>query len=270
MLQQNLHQLIEQLNLPEQESNQLLDFVMNKIKRDSWGSYYETINALFNTSTQADMQRNSVAVQLIFWAFDLVDDVVDGDVVQLPLSQAQQIVLSHIVMLQAIRLLDTHIQDHVMRIVIEAGYAEFSDITFTHDVNHLLTEDDYLSLVEQKSGKLMQLIGIIIDQSNLPLQRFMSYIGIAAQIKNDIDSILSFNKSDFDEKKMYLPTIKYIYFTGDTGLQHFSREKIIQSGALEYCRLLYNYYIEEAYTILFDAFPEKTEGIRKLKNEFNF
>ncbi|WP_414048716.1 class 1 isoprenoid biosynthesis enzyme [Macrococcus animalis] len=242
----------------------------DKIQRDSWGSYYETINMLFNTSTQADMQRNSVAIQLVFWAFDLVDDVVDDDYILKWISKEQQIVLSHITMLQAIRLIDREIQDEVMSFIVEAGYSEFQDITFDFNENPRLSEDDYIEMITKKSGNLMMLIGLIIDKNNKSLLQFMQYIGIAAQIKNDIDSLLSEQKSDFKKKKMYLPLIKYIFFSGDTNLQNYSRENILKSGSLDYCRLLYNYYIEKAYGILLDAFPDKSEGIRKLKNEFNF
>ncbi|WP_312039881.1 hypothetical protein [Macrococcoides bohemicum] len=270
MIDQYISDLIKKLNLSVTSEEQLLIYVSNKIQRDSWGSYYETINKLFNKGTQADMQRNSVAIQLVFWAFDLVDDVVDGDHLLEWISREQQILLSHITMLQAIRLFNQKIQDDVMALIVDAGYAEFYDITYDFNENPDISEDEYIALVTQKSGNLMRLIGLIIDKDNVPLQYFMQNVGIAAQIKNDIDSILSEHKSDFYQRKMYLPLIKYIFFSGDKNLQYFSRENILQSGSLDYCRLLYNYYIEKAYSILLDAFPDKTEGIRKLKDEFNF
>ncbi|MCU7557849.1 class 1 isoprenoid biosynthesis enzyme [Macrococcus capreoli] len=270
MLNQYITKLISKLNLSAEHESQLLDYVSNKIKQDSWGSYYETINKLFNINTQADTQKNSVAIQLVFWAFDLVDDVVDDDQLLKWISKEQQIVLSHIVMLQGLRMFQHDMRDEVMDLIVKAGYAEFQDITFDFQYHSDISEDDYLNLVQQKSGQLMQLIALIIDKHNEPLNQFMLYIGVAAQIKNDIDSILSLHKNDFNQKKMYLPLIKYIYFSGDSTLQHYSRENIQKSGSLDYCRLLYNYYIEKAYSILLDAFPDKSEGIRKLKNEFNF
>lgn len=270
MLDNYIIQLIKKLHLPLEHETPLVEHVLNKIQRDSWGSYYETINQLFNTSSQAETHRNSIAVQLVFWAFDLVDDVVDDDVLLNWITKEQQIVLSHITMIQAIRLFDKEIQDDIMKLIVEAGYAEFYDLTFDYETNKDISEDDYLTLVETKSGNLMRLIGVIIDKDNNELLEFMKYLGIAAQIKNDIDSILSFNKNDYESKKMYLPLIKYIYFTKDIYLQNLSRESIVDSGALDYCRLLYNYYFEKAYNLLLSAFPEKSEGIRKLKYEFNF
>ncbi|WP_414055369.1 class 1 isoprenoid biosynthesis enzyme [Macrococcus equi] len=262
--------LVKRLKLEVDIEEQFLNFVLKKIKRDSWGSYYETINMLFNTNIQADMQKNSVAIQLVFWAFDLVDDVVDDDQVLEWISKEQQIVLSHITMLQGIRLFNREIQNDVMTLIIEAGYAEFEDINFDYFHKPDTSEDEYIEIIAQKSGKLMQLIGLIIDKDNKPLMQFLRLIGVAAQIKNDIDGILSDKKNDFERKKMYLPLIKYRFFSNDKFLQNYSLESILQSGSLDYCRLLYNYYIEEAYRILMVAFPEKSEGIRKLKNEFNF
>ncbi|WP_414045780.1 class 1 isoprenoid biosynthesis enzyme [Macrococcus equi] len=216
------------------------------------------------------MQKHAVAIQLVFWAFDLVDDAVDGDQNVPGLTYAQQIVLSHIVMMKALNLFDVELRDGIMSLIVSSGYGEFEDISFTYQRDNVLTEDNYIKMVTAKSGRLMELIAVIIDKDNVPLRQFMINIGIAAQIKNDIQGIENPNKSDFKDKKMYLPLIKYMFFSKDNKLEQCTRENIIQSGALEYCRLLYNYYIEKAYRILFDAFPTMSDDLKELKNEFNF
>lgn len=269
MLEQYIKDIILPLKLDEDHRNILQTYALKKIKRDGWGNYYFIISKLFN-KRQADMQKNSVAIQLVFWAFDLVDDAVDCDQSTPGLTHAQQIVLSHIVMMKAINLFDIDMREEIMILIAASGYGEFEDIHFKYDVNQQLSEDDYIKMTEMKSGKLMELIAIIIDKENLPLREFMINIGIAAQIKNDIEGILSEQKSDFEDKKMYLPLIKYIFFTGDDALKQCTRESILHSGALDYCNLLYNYYIEKAYSILFNAFPTMSDDLKELKNEFNF
>lgn len=269
MLERYIREIINPLKLEDLHHNEVLSYALKKIKRDGWGNYYYIISELFN-KRQADMQKNSVAIQLVFWAFDLVDDAVDQDQTTHGLSHAQQIVLSHIIMLKAINLFDTSIRDEIMNIIIESGYGEFEDINFTFFNNQHITEEKYLEMIEQKSGKLMEIIAVIIDKDNKPLRDFMINIGIAAQIRNDLEGITSGKKNDFEDKKMYLPLIKYIFFTGDVRLENCTRESIITSGAIDYCRLLYNYYIEKAYSILFEAFPTMTKELKELKNEFNF
>ncbi|WP_414050552.1 hypothetical protein [Macrococcus animalis] len=269
MLEQYVKDIILPLKMEESHRNTLLNYALKKIKRDGWGNYYYIISKLFN-KRQADMQKNSVAIQLVFWAFDLVDDAVDGDQTTPGLTHAQQIVLSHIVMIRGINLFDLEVREEIMSLIVSSGYGEFEDINFEYDINHLFSEEDYIKMTKEKSGKLMEIIAIIIDKDNMPLRRFMTNIGIAAQIKNDIEGILSEEKNDFRDKKMYLPLIKYMFFTGDYGLNLCTRENISQSGALDYCRLLYNYYIEKAYDILFDAFPTMSEDLKELKHEFNF
>lgn len=269
MLEEYIKDIISPLKLEENHKNELQSYALKKIKRDGWGNYYYIISKLFNRR-QADMQKNSVAIQLVFWAFDLVDDAVDGDQTTPGLSHEQQIVLSHIVMMKAINLFDIEIREDIMSLIALSGYGEFEDINFTYNMYSNITEDDYIKMTTSKSGKLMELIAVIIDKENQPLRDFMLNIGIAAQIKNDIDGILIEEKSDFEDKKMYLPLIKYIFFSEDINLINCTRENIIHSGALDYCKLLYNYYIEKAYAILFDAFPSMSDDLKELKDEFNF
>lgn len=269
MIEQYIKDIISPLKLEENHKSELQSYVLKKIKRDGWGNYYYIIGKLFNRR-QADMQKNSVAIQLVFWAFDLVDDAVDGDQTTPGLSYEQQIVLSHIVMIKALNLFDIEIREEIMSLIVLSGYGEFEDINFNHNTDSNLTEDDYIKMTISKSGRLMELIAVIIDKDNQPLRDFMINIGIAAQIKNDIDGIMSKGKSDFADKKMYLPLIKYIFFTEDIKLKNCTRENIIRSGAIDYCKLLYNYYIEKAYGILFDAFPSMSKDLKELKNEFNF
>jgi competence protein ComQ len=145
-----------------------------------------------------------------------------------------------------------------------------------NDLNHsVLTESDYMQMIEKKSGSLLQFacyIGYAGLELNEEVKQQMNDLalcaGVIAQLGNDMSDIMRYDlKNDFLQKKRTLPIMFLLkdsreefpvlaqYYEGEITAEVFlaSKNECIQyvqdSGCLEYSRIIQSLYKQKAEEI---------------------
>lgn len=130
------------------------------------------------------------------------------------------------------------------------------------------TEADYLKMVEKKSGSLVAMacvIGALLagKEDIAAIETYANYIGIAAQIDNDLDALHRWDeKNDIHAKKKSLPILymleskndnlwkQYVNNDIDYDGMYVQKEKALeqmeQEGAIYYANVMSQIYKEKA------------------------
>lgn len=222
-------------------------------------------------STQGDHSTYiAAAVELIVLAGDLLDDVVDQDRFEdtaIPLHIAigflllgQQAIanvsISNNKKLKAL--------SYVTSCLLQSVHGQQTDV-----VCDVQTEADYVKMVEKKSGSLVAMacvIGALLagKEDIATIETYASYIGIAAQIDNDLDALYNWDKkADIHAKKKSLPILYMLeskhdnlwkqYFNNeiDYDEMYVQKEKALQQmeqeGAIYYAKVMSQIYKEKAW-----------------------
>ncbi|WP_010273687.1 polyprenyl synthetase family protein [Paenibacillus senegalensis] len=165
---------------------------------------------------------------------------------------------------------------------IEGQYRDIS--------NAVESEEDYIIMVQQKSGSLIRLamyFGLAVSPMSSPqlavLDELASCLGIIAQLENDLRDVGRLDaKSDLLSRKKTLPVLYLLSYSEEDFpiLQQYyegalSKEKFLQhqdeclafveqSGCLQYGRAIQNLYIDRAHE-LFDLLEGVEEWKEKLR-----
>lgn len=156
----------------------------------------------------------AAAVEFIVLAGDLLDDVVDQDRSEdtaIPLHMAIGFLLLG---QQAIANVpipsDKKLKalSHLASCLLQSVHGQQTDVAC--DVQ---TEAEYVKMVEKKSGSLVAMacvIGALLagKEDIAAIETYARYIGIAAQIDNDLDALYNWDKkADIQAKKKSLPIL---------------------------------------------------------------
>ncbi|MGG0155270.1 polyprenyl synthetase family protein [Bacillus mycoides] len=243
----------------------------------SWGELYLALS--FLTKRQPITKREldkAMGVEFIFLSADIIDDLCDGDVLD-PLYFKNEyprfLLVSQYLLMQGLIYLtyktkDTATRD-LLQQLIHSCCGEWKDIQFCFSIDKkiILSEEEYMKLIEKKSGLLTEIIFRTINPENRILKEITSYIGIAGQLRNDATDAMTDNKNDLQDLKAYLPFLKayeYSCKTQDNFFENLTDEQISsspevralvrdyieQSGALHYCRILSQLYYRKAFALL--------------------
>ncbi|MBB5355229.1 competence protein ComQ [Anoxybacillus mongoliensis] len=212
----------------------------------------------------------AAAVELIVLAGDLLDDVVDQDrlkddaitvhtAIGFLLLGQQVIAHSHIADEKKLKALS-----YVTSCLLQGVHGQQLDVEC--DVQ---TEAEYTKMVEKKSGSLVAMacvIGALLagKEDIAAIETYARYIGIAAQIDNDLDALYNWDKkADIQAKKKSLPILYMLeskhdnlwkqYFNNDIDYErmYVQKEKALQQmeqeGAIYYAKVMSQIYKEKAW-----------------------
>lgn len=264
LLKETLTTILEETFIPANKKDIFINQALQSVTHSNWSAFYVLLNKYI--LDKKDKEKDILLIQLIFLCTDMMDDLVDDDYTFHELSNNHAYIISYLIIMYVLKNSDYN-RECLIELFTQSGIGECQDVDFIYNPKSLLTEEDYLHMVSKKSGTLSKMIGVITSKDRA-IHEFMYYIGIAQQIKNDLNDITNPKKNDFINKKMYLPLIKYIQYSNDNDLVDCSRESIINSGAIDYCKLMYIYYTEYAFDILIQRFPYKKDSIGEMKDEF--
>lgn len=164
--------------------------------------------------------KAAAAVEMMILALDIIDDIQDEDHTDMPwcrmpkeialnlalgfLSLSQEVLLRSGWPAEQARSIAALFNDQLLAAI----NGQTLDL-----LNEIETEEDYLSMVRQKSAALLVcacMTGVILATGSAD-QRVAEYaeeIGIAAQIKNDYRDLLNWDgKNDFIRRKRTLPLL---------------------------------------------------------------
>jgi len=223
------------------------------------------------------VEKVAAIVQFIILAGDMLDDLQDNDKPMAPWSQIEkgEAINASVAMLQIgfsqLMKLPLPEQDKSLAIeytntlLLESLGGQYVDL-----LNQFETEEECLKSIEQKSGCLVAaacLIGMLLaggDEYDI-VGRYGKYIGVAAQIKNDVSGLYKLNEgNDILHRKRTIPTLYILNMNNEKGrfLQDYyhhrlnqaeflAKEKEIQeiilsSGCLQYSKALVQIFVMRA------------------------
>lgn len=157
------------------------------------------------------------------------------------------------------------IRNYIYKLILNSIDGQQYDL-----INQIATEEEYIEMISLKSGSLILLANIIgagevsIEQYQI-LERYSNYLGVVAQLRNDVNDLLNSSiKSDLRLKKKTLPIIYYLhiqdnkfssirnYYNSNNSYESMTHEDrknlhetIIQGGALQYCKVIEQLYIHK-------------------------
>jgi competence protein ComQ len=211
----------------------------------------------------------AASIELMILALDIFDDIQDQDNPSVPWSQIEPALSTNIaisLLMLSITVLgqSTFETDRKCKAihylneqVLKAVNGQYTDLT-----NSIHSEEDYIQMAKNKSGSLLAcacLVGTALagEAHHSTVREYAELIGIAAQIKNDINDIVRWDeKNDLIHKKKTLPTLFLLqnelpsfqiirdYYEDNLGKEALYKQKfeikelIEQSGAIEYANVI--------------------------------
>ncbi|MCD1261689.1 polyprenyl synthetase family protein [Paenibacillus athensensis] len=282
-----------------QELNHLLKACMDdKIQSKSiWGEITLTVHEMLEGSSPY-IDKLAAYIELLMLASDMMDDLADQDNTSRPwmnistpiaLNAAAALLIAVTGECAELREQHPHLplpaNGDIHRMLTRAANGQHQDIRG----QAIHSEEDYLALVLQKSAPLMQLafymgyssVESCEDTTKLQLDQMAEYVAIAAQLHNDLHDLIQFDvKGDLFDKKRTFPILYlldqcseqhpvfYEYYEGKLSLERLKEMKeaclqaIVQSGCIEYTRVVQGLYVHEAEKIV-EAIPGQPEGKRQ-------
>ncbi|WP_027410277.1 polyprenyl synthetase family protein [Anoxybacteroides tepidamans] len=262
----------------------------------SWGGFYAQVSS-FHLKDDTCIQSiisHAAAIELLILATDIFDEISDcdqSDPIVSQLSIGEAILIANALMMEAFRLIlhnsKEDIQEKLSIIISELQNTcngQWKDLHFIIS-ECIPTEEEYFTVVKQKSSALVKLVCELGDMPNRHIwETIAADIGIAGQLKNDARDIMSDDKSDLINRKATLPFIKAIEYSSkkDNGwlirklrqlkeadnnspLIKEIRNYIQKTGATDYCFILSKIYMDKALNQIAAHFPEKQVQIARLK-----
>ncbi|WP_026558998.1 polyprenyl synthetase family protein [Bacillus sp. J37] len=195
--------------------NLLLSFLTNK--EDLPFAQLTLIHYQSFGGNDEEITQLAAAVELLVLSFDMLDDLEDLDNVDEPWMKIEHPIalnaattlytLSKLVVLSLQSSLKYQIVEAFIKFSIQAMEGQHVDLK-----NSILTEEDCLEVMKNKSGSLIALAsvsGMLLAGTNSPAVEEYSYqIGIAAQIDNDFRDLFNPLKNDVSSQKK---SLAYLY-----------------------------------------------------------
>jgi competence protein ComQ len=251
-------------------------------EKTMWSEITQTVHGMF-AGTSPHIERLSTITEMTILALDIMDDLQDQDNTDiLWMKCPPALVLNAIVaLLMAVIGEAAHLEGsphegisltyEISRILLKALDGQYKDLAQTD-----VTEADYMEMIQEKSGSLIRLAcylgyeSTVISAVDLESMNNLAYcIGVIAQLENDIQDILRFDlKNDLLHKKKTLPILFLLaepdndfpiiqdFYKGKLTEQQFISKKkecieyVIDSGCIEYARVIQQLYRNEAQRLL--------------------
>ncbi|MBE1555448.1 polyprenyl synthetase family protein [Sporosarcina limicola] len=212
--------------------------------------------------TSVEVYKTAAAVEFLVLSFDLFDDLQDGDSFDTPWSMLDPALTLNLAL--GLFSLSTKIINEIQslknginyfnRFNLKAINGQHSDL-----LNRIETEQQYIDIAAQKSGSLLamaSLVGTGLATNNYHdiVKNYCIQFGIAEQIKNDLNDILTFEKSDWMSRKKSLPILYLIennigpaildYYKGQLTYDELRMKKaelkgiLFDSGSMMYAQVI--------------------------------
>ncbi len=247
--------------------------------------------------TFKEKRELQVVMELIILAADILDDIQDKDAAIYPWSEVNSdenlnIIIGFLLSaFNKITLLDccfevrNFMSQQIHSLLLQSINGQQKDI-----YNRITTETEYLEMASLKSGSLMQLACVLgagnVSEKTLDIiKTYSNYIGIIAQIRNDVHDLLTdYHLSDLHIKKITLPVLYYLciedddfrpiknYYNSTQNFTHLADSekvhfmKIIRhGGAIQYCNVIEKIYYRKFINSI-EGLPISNTAREKLIN----
>jgi competence protein ComQ len=279
---QHMNAIIDEY-VQEAQLNELIkSFLSSKTQQDSVWSELTIYTHYMLGGSSPDIGRAAAATELVILASDIADDLQDRDHLDRPWMQCNEAYTLNAVLVMLIGFfgewgttmggtLQGTALSEVSRILARSINGQQKDLN-----RSAKTVDDYLMMVQEKSGSLIRL-ACYMGYCSLPcsseaietINDLADCIGLIHQIQNDMNDILQFDiKNDLLDRKRTLPVLYLLeiehesfkeiqsFYAGELEHDHFvnHKETFIQtlkdSGCLEYSQVVQNLCISKAEELL--------------------
>ncbi|WP_282937427.1 polyprenyl synthetase family protein [Paenibacillus sp. RC67] len=266
-------------------------FIAARAEGDSvWAELTESSHRMLGGQSR-HITRAAAVTELIMLTLDIVDDLQDRDKayriwMQCPESFTLNAVLAFLMaFMNEVGQLQLHISHTAPLLTTEVSQLVLFAVNGQQkDLNPLVNisdEEDYFSMVQQKSGSLIRLacyLGYSLTESSSEITERIDdlayYLGVIAQIDNDVNNLMQFNMgNDLLQRKRTLPILCMLaqardsfpeliqYYEGEQDPEAFIQQHkqaslitIADSGCLEYARIIQSLYYDKAER-LFESIP---------------
>lgn len=276
-VQQELETLVDQYV----ESTELIElfkqFIEEKRQEQSIWADLTIYSHRMLGGDSSDIYRAAALTEMLLLLLDIIDDLQDQDNHSMPWmvcppAYTLNIVLSiFAAVIGEIGKLSID-SSKASALLVKSIAGQQADIS-----RSVVTEEDYVTMVFNKSGSLLQLAcymgyGMIPDldgQSEEQMNELASMIGMVSQLENDIRDVVRWDKkNDIWQRKHTIPTIYLLsfsqenfpilnqYYDATISEQQFLEHKvecldyIHSSGCLEYSRVIQSLYLNRAREIV--------------------
>jgi len=276
-VQQELETLIDQYV----ESKELIElfkrFVEQKSREHSVWAELTIYSHRMLGGDCSNIYRAAAVTELLLLLLDIIDDLQDQDNASMPWMVCPPAYTLNVVLTIFAAVIgelgklsvDSRKASALLTKSIAGQQADIS--------RSVVSEEDYVAMVFNKSGSLLQLAcymgyGMIPDldeQAEEHLIELTNIIGMVSQLENDIRDVVRWDrKNDIWQRKHTLPTIYLLsfsqedfpilnqYYEGTISEHHFMEHKlrcldyIHKSGCLEYSRVIQSLYLNRAREIV--------------------
>lgn len=253
----------------EAMTNHTLSFIAYKMKKSCPFADLTVLHYQMFDGKSPQIYQAAASIELMILALDIFDDIQDQDNPSVPWSQIEPAMSTNIaiglLMLSMTVLVQTTFDtdrkskaiDYLNEQVLKAVNGQYTDLT-----NSIHSEEDYILMAKNKSGSLLAcacLVGTALagEAHHSTVREYAELIGVAAQIKNDMNDIVRWDeKNDLIHKKKTLPTLFLLqnelpsfqilrdYYDDKLGKAALYKQKfeikelIEQSGAIEYANVI--------------------------------
>jgi hypothetical protein len=254
-----------------------------KLEKFSWGELYANIKLNNNQEILVDevkLFQEALNIELLMLAVELLDNVCDDELDSNNLNIANTTLLVSELICSTLRVI-MNIEGYslVHKYIQKAQIGQWYDINinaFSEDT----CEKIYFEKVINKSICLFQFLTILADVANVDFwKEFSVQYATYLQISNDLNDVMTKNKTDRTKLRPTLPLIKLKElkdnFTPIEELQHLFYDtslsamkeqfKLLQeSGVLEYCDMLQLKYRKNSIKLLQKQF-DNSQMIKNFK-----
>lgn len=266
----SIYHIVDEYVYEEQLNALFKTYIDNKnLDRAVWSDMTLTIHYMLG-GTSPNIYQLAAATELIILASDIIDDLQDQDhlnkpwMVDPPAYTLNAVVAMLVVFFgQLSQLLEGENQaialHEASQILMRSLNGQQKDLS-----NSVQNVDEYLVMVQEKSGSLMRLacyLGYVnLDCSEETINRLNDLAdctGLIHQIHNDMNDLLQLDvKSDLSLKKKSLPLL-YLVLTDNEliidellGMESAEAIKVINdSGCVEYCKIVQSLCLTKAKEI---------------------
>ncbi|MFT8323713.1 MAG: polyprenyl synthetase family protein [Bacillus sp. (in: firmicutes)] len=245
----------------------------------TWAEFNYHIASLFESTDKRDSSivACSAAIELLVLATDILDDLADQDLngellTWVPAPQA--VSLSSVLLMEGLHIISQYKNSQIFLSVVaqlrEAAQGQTMDLSFCISRKHVPTEKEYFAQISRKSVSLTRLVfHLNVPHKELAFwSKVADYIGFSGQISNDARDIFDDTKNDLVDKKATLPLIKAIEASQardddwllmmlttknlreSRDLLPIIRSYIKKTGAIKYCDILSEVYLNKALLLL--------------------
>jgi competence protein ComQ len=225
-----MHQLIDHYFVSDEMREKAHEYAFYHEKNDfPFGALAVLHHDIFKGENMSIYQI-AAAVELIILSFDLLDDWQDRDNDLPPWmnDEGQALTIENGCLILALSVLYQHLGkesrplQQLIQFISCSIQGQFADL----EDKLLNEEDDYLRMIQQKSGSLTAvacLAGALssghVHQADLDrIERYTVAIGVSAQLQNDLDDVLHLDgKNDLLQRKHTLATMYLVDHPSENG-----------------------------------------------------